>query len=129
MPAILDNAERGALRGEQIVLQVIAEVANVEAAELTPETELVAQLNIDSPQALQILVELEERPPDLLVIDSVQTLVSPSAAGIPETEVFGASILDIPGYRREAGRHIAHDRAGVPGEHRESNADEGGEQA
>jgi len=46
---------------KQIVLQVIAEVANVEAAELTPETELVAQLNIDSPQALQILVELEDR--------------------------------------------------------------------
>ncbi|MGI9592445.1 MAG: acyl carrier protein [Myxococcota bacterium] len=46
---------------KQIVLQVIAEVANVEAAELTPDTELVAQLNIDSPQALQILVELEDR--------------------------------------------------------------------
>ena len=46
---------------KEIVLQVIAEVANVEAAELTPETELVAQLNIDSPQALQILVELEDR--------------------------------------------------------------------
>ena len=46
---------------KQIVLQVIAEVANVEATELTPDTELVAQLNIDSPHALQILVELEDR--------------------------------------------------------------------
>ena len=46
---------------KEIVLQVIAQVANVEAAQLTPDTELVAHLGIDSPQALQILVELEDR--------------------------------------------------------------------
>ena len=46
---------------KEIVLQVIAEVANVEREQLTPETELVAHLGIDSPQALQILVELEDR--------------------------------------------------------------------
>lgn len=46
---------------KEIVLQVIAEVANVEREQLGPETELVAHLGIDSPQALQILVELEDR--------------------------------------------------------------------
>lgn len=42
-------------------LRVIARVAEVEEESLGPETELVAHLGIDSPRALQLLVELEER--------------------------------------------------------------------
>ncbi len=47
--------------GRDIVLDVIAEVSGVERAELTPETDLVSQLRIDSPKALQLLLELEDR--------------------------------------------------------------------
>ncbi len=46
---------------KQIALEVIAEVAGVEISKLTPETELVAQLGIDSPKALQMLIQLEDR--------------------------------------------------------------------
>ncbi len=46
---------------KQIALEVIAEVAGVEISKLTPETELVAQLGIDSPKALQMLFQLEDR--------------------------------------------------------------------
>ena len=42
------------------VLDVIAKLADVEKASLKPETELVADLGIDSPKALQLLVELED---------------------------------------------------------------------
>jgi len=49
------------MESRDVVLQVIAEVAGKEPSELRPETELVAHLGIDSPQALQILVELEDR--------------------------------------------------------------------
>lgn len=46
---------------KQIALEVIAEVSGVEVESLQPETELVGQLGIDSPRALQMLVELEDR--------------------------------------------------------------------
>ncbi len=42
------------------VLDVISSLAKVSKDELNPETELVADLGIDSPKALQLLVELEE---------------------------------------------------------------------
>ena len=46
---------------KQAVLEIIAEVSGVEVSSLEPETELVADLGIDSPRALQLLVELEDR--------------------------------------------------------------------
>lgn len=42
------------------ILKLISELANTPQAELKPETELVADLGIDSPKALQLLVELED---------------------------------------------------------------------
>ncbi|MHC4937702.1 MAG: acyl carrier protein [Planctomycetota bacterium] len=46
---------------KQIALEVLAEVSEREVAELEPELDLVADLEIDSPKALQLLVLLEER--------------------------------------------------------------------
>ncbi len=46
---------------KQVVLEVIAEVAGRPLSDLTPTTELVAGLNLDSSKALQLLIELEER--------------------------------------------------------------------
>lgn len=42
------------------VLEVIAKLAETPLGQLKPETELVADLSIDSPKALQLLVELED---------------------------------------------------------------------
>lgn len=42
-------------------LEVIAEISGRGKGDLTPAMELVADLGIDSPKALQLLVELEER--------------------------------------------------------------------
>jgi acyl carrier protein len=42
-------------------LDIIARVARVPVAELTPDTELVADLDMDSAKALELLVELEDR--------------------------------------------------------------------
>ncbi len=42
------------------VLDVVSALAKVPKDSLKPETELVADLGIDSPKALQLLVELEE---------------------------------------------------------------------
>lgn len=41
-------------------LEVIAKLAGKDAAALTPDLDLVGDLGIDSPKALQLLVELEE---------------------------------------------------------------------
>ncbi len=41
-------------------LAVVAKVSKVEAAALTPEMELVADLSLDSARALELLVELED---------------------------------------------------------------------
>ncbi len=46
---------------KQQALAVVAEVSGRDAAELTPSMELVSDLGIDSPKALQLLVELEEK--------------------------------------------------------------------
>jgi acyl carrier protein len=42
------------------VRQVIAKLSGKESAALRPEMELVSDLGIDSPKALELLVELEE---------------------------------------------------------------------
>ncbi len=41
-------------------LKILAEISGKDADAITPDMELVAHLNIDSPQALQLLVALEE---------------------------------------------------------------------
>jgi acyl carrier protein len=46
---------------KQTALEVLAEVSERDAAELKPEMDLVADLEIDSPKALQLLVLLEEK--------------------------------------------------------------------
>lgn len=45
----------------QTALDVIARISGTAAADLRPEQNLVADLGIESPQALQLLVELEEK--------------------------------------------------------------------
>ncbi len=46
---------------KEVALQAIAEVSRTDAANLKPETELVADLGIDSAKALHLLVILEDR--------------------------------------------------------------------
>lgn len=50
----LSDARRAAL-------EVIAEVSDHPADSLRPEMDLVGELGIDSPKALQLLIQLEER--------------------------------------------------------------------
>ena len=45
---------------QEKALEVIAKVSGEEASSLEREMELVSDLGIDSPKALQLLVELEE---------------------------------------------------------------------
>lgn len=40
---------------------LLARIGGVEPAEITPELDLVADLGIDSPKALQLLIELEDQ--------------------------------------------------------------------
>ena len=51
----------GSVDAKQTALEVLAEVSERDVAELEPELDLVADLEIDSPKALQLLVLLEER--------------------------------------------------------------------
>ena len=44
-----------------IALEILAEVAGAEPGTLLPETDLVADLGIDSPKALLLLVKIEDR--------------------------------------------------------------------
>jgi acyl carrier protein len=44
----------------EVAAAVLARLSGKAAAELRPEMELVADLGIDSPKALELLVELEE---------------------------------------------------------------------
>lgn len=44
----------------QIVLEILARETGVELAEINETTELIGDLGIDSPRALQVLVELED---------------------------------------------------------------------
>lgn len=46
---------------KQIAVEILAEVAGVDPGTLAPETELVADLGIDSPKALLLLVKIEDR--------------------------------------------------------------------
>ena len=45
----------------QIALAVLSEVSRKPLAAIAPEMDLVADLGIDSPKALELLVRLEER--------------------------------------------------------------------
>ena len=49
------------MNAKEKALAIIAELADKNASELTPEMEIVADLNIDSPKQLQLLVELEDQ--------------------------------------------------------------------
>lgn len=46
---------------QAVVFEVLAEVSGRTVDEISPEQDLVADLEIDSPKALQLLVQLEER--------------------------------------------------------------------
>jgi acyl carrier protein len=46
---------------EQTALEILATVSGVALDEITPEKDLAADLGIDSPKALRLLVELEDR--------------------------------------------------------------------
>lgn len=46
---------------KKVALEVIAEVVGADITTLKPETELVADLGVDSAKALHLLVELEDR--------------------------------------------------------------------
>lgn len=46
---------------KQSVLEIVAEVSGREASQITPEMELVADLVIDSPKALQLILDLEDK--------------------------------------------------------------------
>jgi acyl carrier protein len=51
----------GSMEARQTALAVLAEVSERDVADLSPEQDLVADLEIDSPKALQLLVLLEEK--------------------------------------------------------------------
>ncbi len=62
------------MKQRQMALEVVSEVSGVEIGTLEPETELVADLGIDSPKALYLLVELEDRLGIEIEDDAVVTL-------------------------------------------------------
>ena len=70
----------------QVALDVLAKVGSVEQDKIAPEMELVADLGIDSPKALQLLIELEDRlgieigDEDAAKMDSVGDILSYLAA-------------------------------------------------
>lgn len=45
---------------EQKALEILADVSGVERQDIEPQMDLVADLGIDSPKALQLLVQLED---------------------------------------------------------------------
>ncbi len=45
----------------QTTFQVLSELSGKDRGSITPEMDLVADLGIDSPKALRLLLELEER--------------------------------------------------------------------
>lgn len=45
----------------QTILEVLAKEGGVAVEDLEPDTELVAHLGIDSPRALQLVIEIEDR--------------------------------------------------------------------
>jgi len=46
---------------KEMVLSVLAQVSGAEASGIEPHMDLVADLGIDSPKALELLVELEDK--------------------------------------------------------------------
>ncbi|HLX61604.1 MAG TPA: acyl carrier protein [Planctomycetota bacterium] len=46
---------------QQAALEIVARIAKRNSAELKPEHGLVADLNIDSPKALELMCDLEEK--------------------------------------------------------------------
>ncbi len=46
---------------EKVARDVLSQLSGVDAAKIEPKMDLVADLGIDSPKALQLLVELEDR--------------------------------------------------------------------
>lgn len=64
-------------------LEVLSKVSGTDKAEIKPEMDLVADLGIDSPKALQLLVELE---------DSLEIEISDEAAAAME------SVADVLGF-------------------------------
>ena len=46
---------------KQAVLDILAELSGAKTSEIDPGMDLVADLGIDSPKALQLLVEIEDR--------------------------------------------------------------------
>ncbi len=46
---------------KQIALDILAELSGKPPGDITPKMDLVGDLGIDSPKALQLLVELEEK--------------------------------------------------------------------
>jgi acyl carrier protein len=53
--------ETGNMDQKETALSVLSELSGKDVSELRPEMELVADLSIDSPKALQLLVDLEDR--------------------------------------------------------------------
>ena len=66
---------------KQVTLQVLSELSGKERDSITPEMDLVADLGIDSPKALRLLLEIEERlgieiaDEDAAKIDSVSDIL------------------------------------------------------
>ena len=46
---------------KQAVLDILAELSGADTSKIEPTMDLVADLGIDSPKALQLLVEIEDR--------------------------------------------------------------------
>ena len=59
---------------ERKLLEIISEICDAEVSALRPETELASDLGIDSPKALYMLVEIEDRLQVEIPDDQVQDL-------------------------------------------------------
>ena len=67
---------------KNVALQILSQLSGKDPETITPEMDLVADLGIDSPKALQLLLELEERlgieieDEDAAKIDSVSDILT-----------------------------------------------------
>jgi acyl carrier protein len=67
---------------KNVALQILSQLSGKDQETITPEMDLVADLGIDSPKALQLLLELEERlgieieDEDAAKIDSVSDILT-----------------------------------------------------
>ena len=55
------EGERTHMNRSEIAISVIARITGIPTESITPEMELVADLDMDSAKALELLVELEDR--------------------------------------------------------------------